>query len=100
MRPILERMGSTTRQGPLVLHLLVGLAAIGLLVVGSATSGGEENYAPAFFVGVLVVWPLVAVAIGLLRYAPKPLWLFSWLLAIAWLPLAWAITLGAITVIW
>jgi hypothetical protein len=91
-------MASDLRQGPFVLHLLVGLLVIGGIVVLNALESGE-NWAPIFLPAVVVVWALVAVAVRLLADAPRPLWFFSWLLPFVWPALAWAITLGAITLI-
>lgn len=92
-------MALQARTGPLILHLVVGLALIGLIIIASVAEDRGDNYAPIFLPAVVVVWTLVAVAIRLLTDAPKPLWLFSWLLALVWPPLAWAITGGAVTLL-
>ena len=53
--------------------LLVGvqlIAAVGVLLLGAAVSGGE-SVGVVFLLAVPVVAPLVAVYVGLLRYAPE-----------------------------
>jgi hypothetical protein len=82
------------RTGPVVLHAVTG-AAWFVLLARSPRCGEDECLRTLFLVVSAVLWSAMLPAIVLLardrRVTPQAL---SWLLAVAWAPLAWAVALA------